>query len=531
MKPIHRAISHLFIGALALQCAGCAYFNTYYNGKRLYNQARAGHSEQFPDTISAAGGEAATYQRAIDKLTEVVRKYPASRWSRSSLYYIGQSYFYTSEFQKAERKFQEIWEYYPSSSFAPLARLNAAVINWKLGDLDRAATILSPLRNHPDKTVRQRAAYLDALIVQARGDLPEAVISWERYLFTNYSGELAGPARLNYALCLLETGETNNGIRELEIVAAGRARKSYRHQVWLLLAQSYSIAGRSADAAALCAKILSQEPDAAMTAQAEVLLASIKAAAAGLDQAMALYLAVAKKYPVTQASAQAYYSMGQMMEQHQRLDSALSLYKKARTDAGASALGESAMRNATNIALLLSYQKESSQSSREQSAVLQFLMAEHYLFGLSQPDSAIAVYQRVAQSFPEQPLAPKALFAAAWAFERFKGDTVTADSIYRGVIASYPRTRYANGARDRLGLPLDTLVADSEPDIEFKTTLDVAPAAPDTAKVPGKEPSDQEIKPEKPPGPDQQESPQQGQPTEKKTIPGPDDDSHKTDTR
>lgn len=530
MSKLRGILRCLPAASLVIWCGGCAYFNTYYNGKRLYDQAQGRVDRQFPDTVMAGPGERASYQKAIEKFAAVVRDHPSSRWSQNSLYHMGLSYYYTREFQKAERKFQEIWEYYPASEFAPRSRLGAAIINWKLGDYDRTATILIPLRDHPDRRIREKTAYLEASSLHARGNLAEALIAWERYLLHFAKGDLARGARLDYARCLLESGELGPAIRELEIVAGKRAKKASRHQVWSMLGQAYASAGRDGEALRVFGRILSQQPDNAMAAQTEYQLAAIEARSLNLPAAMERYLAVARKYPSTQASARSYLDMGSLMEREQQPDTALSLYRKAKSEAGAGPLAEEALRKASNIALLLSYRKESTQTTREQGAVLQFLVAEQYLFGLQLPDSAVAVYQRLAADYPDILLAPKALLAAAWTLDREQGDSAAAIELYRRVIASYPATRYANGARDRLGLPLDPAVTDSEPDIEFKTAAAV-PAAADTAKgdptaprsPDQRKPGDGE--PQNPPLPPEEE----GQ--DKPFIPSPDDQQKMLDQR
>ncbi|MRR09700.1 tetratricopeptide repeat protein, partial [bacterium] len=437
----------LAIASLLAWCGGCAYFNTYYNGKRLYDQARGRAQRQFPDTLMAGSGEAATYLKAIDKFAAVVRDHPDSRWALHSLYHMGLGYYYTRDFQKAARKFQEIWEYYPDSKFAPLSRLNAAVISWKLGEYDRTATLAIPLRDHGDRTTRDRASYLEALALHARGNIVEAKIAWERFL-RHAEGPLASGARLDYARCLLETGELEPAVQQLEIVSRRRMRKALRHQIWTLLGQAYLRTGRDRDAVRLFERILRQQPDIATAAQTEYQLAAAEARSLDGPAALARYAAVARKYPSSAASAQCYFDMAALLERDSRADTALALYRKARSEHPTGPLAEAALRKSSDLALLMSYQQSSPQS-RQQGAALQFLMAEHYLFGLGLPDSATSVYQRVAAEYADLPLAPKALLAAAWSYDRIMGDTATANALYRRVIAGFPATRYANGARDR----------------------------------------------------------------------------------
>ena len=518
ISPAPRCLAAVTALSCCLAFGGCAYFNTYYNGQRLYRQAQGRSGRPFPDTATATAGERAAYLKAVEKFAAVVRDHPDSRWAQNSLYYMGLSYYYTREYQKAERKFQEIWDYYPDSRFAPASRINAAVISWRLGDHDRAGTLLAPLREHGDRGIRERAAYLEALSLHARGNTAEAIIAWERYLLTFAKGTLARGARLDYARCLIESGQTETAIRELEIVAGQRAARASRHQVWLLLGQTYAAAGRDRDAVRSYGRILSQRPDNATAARTEYHLAAVEARSLAPRPASERYLAVANKYPSTQASAQCFFDMASLMEREQLPDSALALYRRAKSEFGTGPVAEAALRRASNIALLLSYRAESSQASREQGAVLQFLMAEQYLFGLSQPDSAAAVYLRSAAEFPDLPIAPKALLAAAWTMERHLRDTAAAALVYRRIIDGYPGTRYANGARDRLGLPLDQAVADSEPDIEFKSAAPAAAAPPFQAK-----PDEPSPPPDEPAG----DGGDAGPPT----IPGPDDREKKFDAR
>lgn len=523
MLPIARLLA---VATLLAWCGGCAYFNTYYNGRRLYTQALGPAERQFPDTLMTGAGQAQTYAKAIDKFAAVVRDHPNSRWALHSLYHMGLCYYYTRDYQKADRKFQEIWEYYPGSKFAPRSRLNAAVISWKLGDYDRVATLTIPLRDQRDRTLREQASYLEALALHARGNTAEAMIAWERFLRQTAKGPLAAGARLDYARCLLETGASDAAVHQLEIVSRQRMRKALRHQIWTQLGQAYLRTGRDGDAIRIFGRILRQQPDPATAAQTEYQLAAAEARSLDIPSALERYLAVARKHPSTAAAAQCYFDMAALLERDSRPDTALALYRRARSEFPSGPLADAALRKSSDLGLLLSYQHETSPQDRMQGATLQFLMAEHYLFGLGLPDSANAVYQRVATEYRDLPLAPKALLAAAWSYDRVLGDTANAAILYRRIVAEYPATRYANGARDRLGLPLDPAVADSEPDIEFKPAAAVPPSGDSTAV----RPSRQTGTAKQAPAVEENPAPNAAKPKEG-IIPGPDDQEKIIDDR
>ena len=106
-----------------------AYFNAYYNAKRLFDEAEAeviaarttlkakstGTSAQPAGTGSTAKQK---FTVVIDKCSYVLSFYPNSTIADDALLLIGKSYFYQEEFLKAERKFTELLAKGPKGSIA-----------------------------------------------------------------------------------------------------------------------------------------------------------------------------------------------------------------------------------------------------------------------------------------------------------------------------------------------------------------------------------------------------------------------------
>ncbi len=99
-----------------------------------------------------------------------------------------------------------------------------------------------------------------------------------------------------------------------------------------------------------------------------------------------------------------------------------------------------------------------------QNAIGLYARAESLIYYDDNPDSAIILFQHIADNFPD--LAPKASFAIAWTLDNIIGVTdSSAFYAYASINKTYPQTEYGSAAKIRLGL-------DSKPRFERKANRD-----------------------------------------------------------
>ena len=99
-----------------------------------------------------------------------------------------------------------------------------------------------------------------------------------------------------------------------------------------------------------------------------------------------------------------------------------------------------------------------------------FLLAELYLFRFVFPDSAVMLYRRLLDMFPESPYAPQSLYNLAYISEEIYRDSTGAGSHYRRLIEDYAQSPYARHATDRStstdnqlqGNPIQELILEAE---------------------------------------------------------------------
>lgn len=149
----HRCTPILAIVALSL-FSSCsvwdsftAYFNTYYNAQRAYDEAEAdvwampetkesGHNLLIPLNISQAART--KFAAVIEKCSKLLQYHPEAGLVDDALMMIGSSYYYQNEFQKAERKFKELIDGYPESNLALQAQALLAFSYYKSNDRENA---------------------------------------------------------------------------------------------------------------------------------------------------------------------------------------------------------------------------------------------------------------------------------------------------------------------------------------------------------------------------------------------------------
>jgi len=134
-------------------------------------------------------------------------------------------------------------------------------------------------------------------------------------------------------------------------------------------------------------------------------------------------------------------------------------------------------------------------------AVARYKLANSLFLAAGRPDSAATWYRRILQEDGDQPVAKRALYALAEAYQA-QGDTTAAQQTYRQLVEQYPKTDLAARARRRLGEQETTAAADNraladtayaqayavweqgQMDAALPKLLDVAAQYPDTDAAP-----------------------------------------------
>ncbi|KAA3656646.1 MAG: hypothetical protein DWQ10_14925, partial [Calditrichaeota bacterium] len=114
----------------------CAYYNTYYNTEKYFNEAVKKMEEQ-EDPQRRASAVRNDFDKTVKQASKVLQFYPESKYIDDALLIIGRSFYYMEDYHKAERKFEELMENFPESEFVPVTKLWLAKTHLQLNQFDQ----------------------------------------------------------------------------------------------------------------------------------------------------------------------------------------------------------------------------------------------------------------------------------------------------------------------------------------------------------------------------------------------------------
>ncbi len=163
-----------------------AYYNTFYNAEKAleesmerFNEARAREPidrDVFLGLFDSPGRSSArglSFEDAVKKSADILRKYPDSKWVDDAMLVIGQAWFFTGNYVGAQKKFEEILEI--ESELHDEARFWLGRTLIGSGQFDEAFTFLQATLEREDLGERWKSMMRLAL-----ADLHVQRESWEQ---------------------------------------------------------------------------------------------------------------------------------------------------------------------------------------------------------------------------------------------------------------------------------------------------------------------------------------------------------------
>ena len=397
---------------LPLALGACAYFNGVYNAKESARSAdkltRRGRGDQ------ALGA----YALAAEKAETVLARYPRSRWRPDALYLAGRSHAMTGRCASAETRLTE----FLALVGQPGSRRNRAILalggcHVRSDRITEGQQLLEPLLGVRDREVASGAALWMARAAIALGATETA----ERYL----SGLPAGAAQWELANASLDRGQY---ARAESLIVVRARRGDYRDEVAAALRSLWSArrfdAVQRIVAAYSAARTSSSEKIALHLLAAELLEGEAHDSAARVHLLRAQSLAV-DTLRSREVAARLCRLQIAVVASTSEADAVLS---RCVSRAGGSAV---LLRLQDNLLLVKLLERRT-----DFTGTALFLAGEVARDSLRAPRFARAIFARLAATYGNAQLSPKALLAAA---------ALSADSAahYHEIVRSrYPRSPY-----------------------------------------------------------------------------------------
>jgi TolA-binding protein len=486
---------------LVLFIFSCAYFNTLYNARKIYNQAEKNRIER---------GESRAlndqYNKVVEKCSKLIRDYPDSKWVDDAVFLMGKALVRSGDYDKGLKKFRELMDNFPDSDYVPKSYYWLAYTHAQKEEYNKALQYVKDfLESYKQHEYRDRILMLGGDINSQREDSEEAMEFYGMVAEETSSDEVLEKARLNSADLYFENEQWELAAVAYEKVLRKGLSEDKRRRILTAMGKCYSRIGKCQKSMDIFEDLL--EETASIKEQPELLMGKAEAfiCSDSLMRAIEVYERVTDKFPNSKYSAEAFYRVGLIY--HEELDSlsrAQEAFSKVSKEFANSEYAAISLQRSNSLKRLIDLEESAGDRGTEEKRYQKLLSAaEIQLTQLEEVDEALQKYKALVDSFPQADVAPRAGYAIAWIYHHKMNDEEKAVDGYREVVLKYPRSYQARGAIIQIGVLghdslktkmqsyVDSALADttwmeikSEPPDSMKSvTSDSTLVPPDTANV------------------------------------------------
>ncbi len=253
-------LSKLFVFALLLfSFSSCAYYNTFYNTKKFFKEAAKEREKRTSDKPTAS--EKRKYDETIKKASKVLELYPDSKYVDDAVVILGECFFYKEDFIKAQRKFQELIQYFPESEHFFQAKLWLAKTYIELNDYPSAKLILSELANKEklDKKVKQEAQYISGEVYLNQKNYMEAEVEFRKSVELNNDDVLTARSYFQLGKTQVLNEKYDEAAENFTKAIKKSPNQQFEFEAWLSYAEALKLSGDFKKAARICNELLDNE--------------------------------------------------------------------------------------------------------------------------------------------------------------------------------------------------------------------------------------------------------------------------------
>lgn len=460
---IYAVLSLLCFSLSLFQCT--AYFNTYYNAERSFEEAQVIHTKMmrdYPDSIvvTPTAELISKYDRTIEKTNKVFEVFPKSKkWHDDALMLMGKAHFYKREMLKAVSRFRRLEQEFPNSEYIPEAYLymGKAYIEEEL--LDKAEEILiTAEKRYPELNRDHQITLLLITIAIRREGRSQAIALLEETRKTIKSEKLRLDLLLRTAELYIELTQYSKAVHLLKKAPRKREFPLQAYRMDRALLSCYTALDSLSLAYELIQKMIDNKRYTVHMDEMLFQKGAILHAMGRTDEAIKVFRKLtAGLDTATVAADTSRYKARALKElalifQKDKKDyaKAASYLTLASMTRDTTVKGFAKKRLSAMERLRQLREDEGKEDSIPGTRF--FAIGELFRFELDEPDSAFNQFVQICRdSLTDTSIVPKAISQAARIARDDLNDTLTADSLFRLLIKRYPSSEYAKIGQQELG--------------------------------------------------------------------------------
>ncbi len=354
---------YIFLLGLIL-LVSCAYYNTFFNAKKRYNEAYKKQNASKTKTLT--GDIKKNYRETIKKCWKLIDTYSdSSDWADDALLLIGKSHYNLQEYKKSQRVLEQFLLKYNQSPLVPEAKLWLAKTYITEERDDEALKLLSGLFGDDlSSDVAGQVYYILGDLYFQRNDYEKAIINLEKAVKSSSDDELLGSAYYMLGEINFSNGNYKAAIDAFEELKDLNIPAQREFEAQMQQVESY-IALKDYETAEKILKNMKR--DIRFKKQFSLIdtkLANLNEIQGDAEFARELYYDILKQYKTDDGAYMAAFYLAQLYEfEFGNLDSAEAYYKKVRTIKSQEEISREAKERA---ALLKEYLKFRNQLRKDQ---------------------------------------------------------------------------------------------------------------------------------------------------------------------
>jgi TolA-binding protein len=458
-----------------LALAGCVYFNTFYNAKKYYGEgeklaARAPANAGLPAPARTA------FEKAVEKSSQVLTSHPNSKYADDALLLLGKAHFRLGNYSESAGALQGLLESHPQSGLRREAAIWLVRAGRESGDAATAERVAGELLAEGDLSASDRVALQleRAKLAMQAGDHAAAVAIYEDLERSDADRARRERVGLLRAEARLAQGDTAAALVDLRPLVGSDEDPDLQREASVVLASILASSGEPGRAIETYREVLAGGVGDSVAAEIHLALAETQLSEGDFQEASEELGTAARLVPSSRLAATALYHRGLIEWRDLRSrDVAKKTFLEAFLQDPQGPAADSAASAARTIQEVQHYQAILAGSEQvlspltpeEVKATATYLLAELLYTRESDEEGARKLFTEMLTLYPRSAWTPKVLYTLGWLAEhegRAEGDSSVAGplpagelsepaaSLFLRLIEEYPRTEYAQYAREAL---------------------------------------------------------------------------------
>ena len=333
----------LFISGCGIWGNFTTYFNLYYNASILFEKAETQILTQEKDLFSTEppklpGTSNADLVKVIEKCSDLLQFNSESAYVEDALMMLGKSFYYQKNYQKSLRKFKELEETFPESSYLLESQLWIGKCQMRLKDYNDALTTLSIVRKQAVDEGESdiiRESYVEEIVYKVTiEDFKSAVEVANEFMDVSDDDDIKARVWYGIGQLNMRISEVENAIIAFENVFQYSPDFDLEYDAKIELGKALREGKRSEEALDIFSDMRREDKYSTDFGEIDFEIAKTQRALGNIEVAIDLFTEVDTLYRNTQTSSAAKFELGQLYQyEYIQLDSAAVYFKKASTSA------------------------------------------------------------------------------------------------------------------------------------------------------------------------------------------------------